>query len=175
MTGFYDNDRKYHKFRSCIPLALMGFREVDADGDVGAIAANGGVLASDTTPILRASTNGAQEISWATGNTDKIGCQIALPPDFKGSDDVKLELWVSSGTTDAASMVVESGWDGAALVTDTASDAATLSATVHKITATIAHADIPDSAEFLNLLIAPPAHATDAIQLHSARVLYVSQ
>lgn len=153
-------------------FSLYDFREVDANSDVGAITANGGILASDTTPILRGNAAETQEISWATGNADPIALQTALPPDFDGTGDVTVELWVNSGTTDAATFTVESGFDGGALVSDSADDTATKSATTHRITATIAAADIPDSAAFLTLVLTPAAHATNAIQLQSLRLSY---
>ena len=53
-------------YQSSIVLPLMSFRECSGSSDVGDIAANGGVLASDTTPILRGrATVNNQEISWA--------------------------------------------------------------------------------------------------------------
>lgn len=173
--GLTGNTGTYHAFHQSIGLSLHGFREcTDANADVGAIAANGGILASDTTPIMRgASGLISQEISWAAGNVDPIVCQVALPEDFDGRDDVLLDLWVSSGTTNAATMAVTSSWDAGATVTDSASDTATLSATLHKITARISAADIPDTASFATILLTPPTHATDAIQLHAARLLYL--
>lgn len=174
--GFHDLQGFYHDYRAVIPLSLNDFREADANGDVGAITANGGILASDTTPILRgASGLISQEVSWATGNADPIVCQMALPPDFDGRNDVQVDLWVYSGTTDAATFTVASSWDAGATVSDTASDASTKSATIHKITATIAAADVPDTAAFVTLLLTPAAHATNAIQLVAARLTYVAR
>lgn len=161
----------YQEFQRAILLSLNDFREATS-GDVGNIVANGGILASDTTPVLSGtSTTVSQQLSWATGNTDQILCQIALPSDFDGRDDVTLELWVNSGTTNAATFTVTSSWDGGADVSDTATDGAK-SATTHKITATIAASDIPDNASFMSLALVPAAHATDAIQLIAARLLY---
>jgi hypothetical protein len=174
--GYTDNSGVYHAFREQLPVSLDDFRECDANGDVGAIAANGGILASDTTPILRgANTLISQELSWAASNSDPIRAQFSLPENFDGRDDVLVEMWVNSGTTDAASMVVGTSWDAGATVTDTADDAATKSATTHKITARIAAADIPDSPSSLTLLITPPAHTTNAIQLTNVRVLYTAK
>jgi hypothetical protein len=154
---------------------IYSFRECDANGDVGAIAANGGVLASDTTPIMRGDAAESAEISWATGNVDPITTSLMLPKDFDGTKDVTVDLVVYSGTTNAASFVVESGWDGGALVSDTADDASTKSATAHTITATIAAADIPNTASRLTLALTPPTHATDTIQLLGVRVNYSSK
>jgi hypothetical protein len=155
-----------------IPISLFDWREVDANTDVGNIVANGGILASDTTPILRGNVAETLEISWAAANVDPIAVHLPLPLDFDGSADVTVQLWVNSGATNAATMTVETGWDGGALVSDSASDVGTNSATTHMITATIAAADIPDAASFATLILTPPTHATDAIQLLSARLIY---
>jgi hypothetical protein len=172
--GFHDRNGKYHEYRTPLLLSLNDFRESDANGDVGDTTANGGVLSSNTTPILRGAANLiSQEISWAASNSDPIVCQVALPEDFDGGEAVYVELWVSSGTTNAATVEVKSSWDAGATVTDTATGQA--SATVHKTTATIAPADIPDGASFVTLLLTPAAHTTNALQLHSARMSYVSK
>jgi hypothetical protein len=86
--------------------------------------------------------------------------------------DVTLELEVYSGTTDAATMTIETSWDGGAVVSDTADDAATKSATRHTITGTIAAADIPDTAKNLTIMLTPGAHATNTTQIVGARLLY---
>lgn len=170
--GYHDQNGFYHEFQATLGLSLHSFREADANADVGNIVANGGILASDSTPIMRGAAGLiAQEISWAASNSDPIVCQVALPADFDGRNDVTLELWVNSGTTDPATFTVASSWDGGATVSDTATDGAK-SATTHKITATIDKADIPDGAAFLTLLLTPGAHTTNAIQLQGARLLY---
>lgn len=169
--GFHDSNGNYHEFRATLPLSLYDFREVDASGDVGDTTAIGGVLASDTTPILRGDTNETQELSWAASNSDPIACQIALPLDFSGKDDVHVELFGYGGSTNAFSVTVESGWDGEALVSDVAAGSA--SATPHKATAVISAADIPDSPSYLTLILTPGAHTTDAMGLLAARVTFV--
>lgn len=174
--GFHDNAGFYHEFRVCVPLPLLQFREAVA-GDVGNIAGGVGVavFTSDSTPALSGTASTvSQQLSWVTGNVDQILRQIPLPEDFCGKDDVLVELWVNSGTTDPASFSVLTNWDGAAAdITDTADDAATKSATTHKITAVISKDDIPDNAAFLSIALVPPTHATNAIQLLNARMLYV--
>lgn len=172
--GFTSSQGVYHAFRKAIPLSLNDFREATS-GDVGNIVANGGILASDTTPVLSGTASTvSQQLNWATGNVDQILTQIVLPEDFDGREDVLIDLWVASGTTDAATMSVITNWNGAAAdVTDSADDAATLSATLHKITARVSAADIPDAAAFVSIALVPPTHATNAIQLFAARLTYV--
>jgi hypothetical protein len=155
-----------------VPINLHSFREVNATGDVSNIAGNGGILASDTTPVLDADANNSHEITWATGNADPIGTSFALPADFDDTLDAVLELDVSSGAADAATMDVRTSWNGGAEVTDSASDAATKSATPHAIKATIATADIPAGSKRVTIRLTPPAHATNTITLYSARLNY---
>ena len=155
-----------------IDVSLHSLREVDASGDVGAIAANGGILASDTTPIMRGDANESLEISWATGNVDPVQFQITLPKDFDGSEDVTLDLEVYSGSTDAATFTVETSWNGGTQVSDSADDSATKSATPHVVTATIAAADVPDAARRVTVALTPAAHATNTIQIVGVRLNY---
>lgn len=158
----------------CIPISLTAWREVDSSGDVSNIAGNGGILASDTTPIYRGDAAETQEISWATGNADPLSTSLMLPPDVDGSVAAYLDLFLYSGSTDAASFTVETGWDGGALVSDTADDSASKSATAHTVTATVAAADVPASPSVLTIALTPPAHATNAIGLLGARLRYKS-
>lgn len=159
-----------------IPLSLYDFREVDASGDVGAIAANGGVLASDTTPILQGEgTDQYQQIHWAADDVDPIAIQIALPADLDDTEDVVIELVVASGTTDAADLAIETTWDGETQVADAVDDSGTKSATPHVVTATIATADVPAGTDRLTLIITPPAHTTDAILLDGVRIKYTGK
>jgi hypothetical protein len=157
-------------------FSLNDFREVSSGGDPGAIAANGGILASDTTPILRGDAAESLEIAWAAGNADVILAQISLPPDFDGSKDVTVDLFVYTDNTggggiEAATFTVETTFVGAAVVADTATDT-TPAVTVHKVTATIAAADIPDRASNLTLMLTPGTHANDPVQLVGARLNY---
>lgn len=158
-------------------LPLSGWREVTSAGAVADIAGIGGVLASDTTPIFGAeATSEAMSIQWAAGNSDIIQQSISLPSDFNGAGAATLDLWVltdntGGGGTDAATFTVLTSWDNGAQVSDTATDSAPAT-TVHKITATIAAADIPDGAAFVNIQLVAAAHAADPTHLLAARLNY---
>lgn len=146
-------------------VPLHDLRLMTSGSDVGNIAAIGGVGASDTAPILRGDANGSQEWSWVANGVVAVGGEMPLPSNFDGSRDVVFQFDVYSGTTDAATLALATSWDGGTAVSDSASDAATKSATRHQITATVDKADVPDSAKTVSFLITPPAHATNAIQL----------
>lgn len=178
MPGFHDSRGFYHEHRNIIPLQLGDFREVDTSGAVGNATANGGVLASDTTPILGAeSTSEAWSLDWAAGNSDIVQQSVPLPHDFDGQEDALVELWVltdnaGGGGIEAATFSVLTSWDNGAQVTDTATDS-TPGTTAHKIEARIAAADMPDSPAFLNVQLVPGTHANDPVHLLAASVSYV--
>lgn len=156
-----------------IGIPLSNWRIVSATGDVGNIAAIGGVLASNSDPILlgEATTN-SWAISWAANSVVPIGVQVPIPADLDDTANVTLTLSVSSGTTDAATMGVASSWDGGSEVTDSADDSGTKSATRHPITATIAAADVPASATHVTFRLTPPAHSTDGILMYASKLSY---
>ncbi len=170
-TGAQMADQMAVLLKGDLFCSLYELREVDANGDVGAITANGGLLASDTTPILRGDAAESQEVVWAASNSDKVAYTWSLPRDFSGEQDVTVRVRAASGgTTDACSFTCETGWDGGALVSDTITGAA--STTEAAYTATIAAADVPDSPSRLTLILTPAAHTTDTMSLFSVRVEY---
>jgi hypothetical protein len=154
-----------------VDLPLNSFRET-ASGDVGDTTANGGVLSSNTTPILEGSgSTNAQRINWATGNVDPISASITLPPDFDGTAACSIGLiCASGGTTNDFDAVIITNWDGGADVSDTVVDAAATA--VHVSSAAVAAADIPDVPLSVSVTITPPTHATDAFFLYGVRIRY---
>lgn len=176
--GFHDINGAYHEFRKPIRFSLNDFREVTTAGAVGNIAANGGLLASDTTPILGAeATSEIMSLAWAAGNSDIVQAETDVPEDFDGREDVLVELFVRTdnaggGGIEAASYSVLTSWDNGAQVTDTATDS-TPAETFHKITATIAAADIPDAPNWVNVQLIPGTHANDPVRLAHVRFRYV--
>ncbi len=160
---------KYAAYFQSISLLLA--REVDANGDVANIAANGGILASDTTPILQSNSpasdgDNAQVIVWAASNNDPIVFQVNLPPDIDVTADLVLHFRIkSAGTTDAVGFAVESWFnDGDTKIADTSGTNQT--ATTAEVIATIAAADIPAGAQSLTFTLAPVAHTTDIMYLY---------
>jgi hypothetical protein len=151
--------------RAAVMIPLSAWRIVSSGGDVGNISAIGGVLASNSDPILLGDGNNSWEISWAANSVVPIGVQIPLPPDIDDTGDAYLDLDVYSGTTNAATMAIASSWNGGSEVTDSADDSGTKSATRHRITGTIGNSDIPSGAKHVTFRLTPPAHSTDAIKL----------
>lgn len=146
-----------------VPVPLTTLREA-TNFDVANAAGNGGVLASDTTPILSAindATDGCQMLSWAASNSDQVIFQTPLPPDLDDTADMVVHFRTkSAGTTDAVGFTVDSFFnEGDTKVTDTSETNQTTS-WAEKI-ATIAAADVPAGAQTLTIGLTPAAHTTD--------------
>jgi hypothetical protein len=159
-----------------IPISIMSFRET-VNFDVGNGAANGGVLASDTTPILEAinaATDGCQRINWASGDVTQITTQIPLPPNLDVTKDLVLHVRIASeGTTDAVGFSVDSFFNEAdGKVTDTTTTNQT--ATYAEKVATIGAADVPSGAQVLTIGLTPVAHTTDKMFFTGAWLEYAA-
>lgn len=173
IAGLLRYTRKVNSDYGYVGINLHDFREVDADGDVGNAAAIGGVLASDTTPImLGIGTTAAQAISWAATVVDKVATGgVGLPNDFDDTAPAYLDLFLTmGGATDTPAFTVVTNWDGGADVSDTATGAA--GTAIQTATATIAASDIPASSRVFSVMLTPSAHGNDAINLLGARLRY---
>lgn len=160
-----------------VEIPLTAFREVSSAGAVGADAANGGVLSSETTPVLGAlATTEQMAIIFAATVVDIIGTSITLPNDFDGTANATLDLFVKTDNTggggiEAATYSVLTTWDNNSQVTDAATDGSP-SETLHKVTATIAAADIPDAPNTLSIQLVHGTHANDPTHLLGVRLNY---
>jgi hypothetical protein len=147
-----------------IPVSLGTVREITTGAFINA-AGNGGILATDTTPILNTingDTDGAWRLAWAASNNDAIGFQVPLPPDLDEASNVEIHLRAyMAGATDTPVISADSYFDeGDTKVED---DSAALSATPAEKTITIAAADVPAGAQTLSVELTPGAHTTDIL------------
>ncbi|MCK9195446.1 MAG: hypothetical protein M0P16_00515 [Syntrophales bacterium] len=159
-----------------IPIPLTSFRELAAGVFINA-AGNGGILATDTTPILTNIADGdAMRLAWAAGNTDQIAAQVILPPDIDLTANLVVHFLCSK---DADANVVHI--DGEAYFGESDGDcfpaagASNLITQVKaELTATIALADLPANQTDANmtLVVMPEAHAGDAVYLHGVWLEY---
>jgi hypothetical protein len=175
----HNREGYFYEFRERVAISLDDWREVTTAGAVGNQAtAAGGILASDTTPVMGAeATTETRAIIWAAGNSDIIACSHPLPTNFSGKDDVLLELWVltdnaGGGGIEAGTFSILTSWDNGAQITDAATDS-TPATTVHKITSTISAADIPDDPSFVNIQLVLGTHANDPVHLLAAAISFV--
>jgi hypothetical protein len=160
-----------------LPIPLTSFRELAAGIFINA-AGNGGLLATDTTPILSNIGDGdGMRIAWAAGNTDQIEAQVILPPDCDGTADVVVHMLASKDANNNNACHL----DGEAYFGESdadcfpgASAANLLVQAKGEYTATIAGADVPDTQADANmtLVLMPEAHAGDAVYLHAVWIEY---
>lgn len=159
-----------------LPISLMSLRELSSGSSINA-SGNGGLLASDTTPILdttNGDTDGAWRLEWAASNSDSVGFQVPLPPDLDTSADVVIHLRAAmAGSTDTPVISADSYFnEGDTKVED---DSAALSSSVQELTITIAAADVPSGAQSLSVELTPGAHTTDILYLYAIWIEYTRQ
>lgn len=178
LTGLSGGDRrsliKLLAGEGFVPIPLNTWREA-TNFDVANIAANGGILASDTTPLLEGindATDGCQRLVWAASNNDQIVNSIPLPPDLDPDKPLILKMRIASGgTTDAVGFTLDSFFnEGDTKVSDTSGTNQTTTITV--VTATIAAADIPAGVETITMGLTPVAHTTDTLNLTRTGLYY---
>jgi len=150
-----------------IPIPLTALREVSTMA-VPNTAGNGGLLASDTTPILapiNGATDGCQNVVWAASNSDPIMFQVPLPPDFSNAAALVIHMRIkSAGTTNAVGFTSKVWFnEGDTAVADTGETNQT--ATWEEKIITVAAADIPAGAQTMTCELTPAAHTTDIMYM----------
>jgi hypothetical protein len=160
-----------------IPLDLTVARELAAGATQNA-AANGGILASDTTPILQrvnGATDQALRINWAAGNSDVITWSFSYPPDLDDTQALEVHLLAAmAGTTNGTTIAV-AYFEG---VGDTDAGGATAAVTgtaVAEYSRTIAASDIGAHPNFAAVSLTPGTHGTDAMFLYHAWIEYTKK
>lgn len=157
-----------------IPVSLTTVREVVTNAIPNA-SSNGGLLASDTTPILNLTngdTDSALRLSWAASNSDAITFQVPLPPDLDTNSNVEVHVRAAmEGATDTPVISADSFFnEGDTKVED---DSAAVTGTSYaEYTITIAAADVPAGAQTLSCELTPGAHTTDALYVTAIWVEY---
>lgn len=160
-----------------IPIALHSVRET-TNFDVANVAANGGLLASDTTPVLEAinaATDGCQRLSWAATNVDQVTFQTPLPPDIDVTADVVVHIRAAmEAVADTPDITVDSFFnEGDTKVVDTIS--AITGTAYAEYTGTIGNADVPAGAQTLTVGLTPAAHGTDDLYITAIWIEYTKK
>lgn len=157
-----------------VPVPLTSVREISSNAIPNA-AANGGLLASDSTPILNTTngdTDSALRLAWAASNSDPIIFQVPLPPDLDEASVVEVHLRAAmAGATDTPVISADSYFnEGDTKVED---DSAAITGTSYaEYTITIAAADVPAGAQTLSCELTPGAHTTDILYMTAIWVEY---
>jgi len=161
-----------------IPLALTDFRLIASNDIAAKNATDGGVISSDTNPILKrvnGATDKALRISWESASVIEIQAPtIAYPPDLDDSAPVTVCLFagMKAGSVDTPVIAV-SAWEGVG-DTNAGGNTAALTTTAGKVTVAIAHGDVGAYPKCLSIALAPGAHNTAAndVYLYGAWIEY---
>jgi hypothetical protein len=157
-----------------IPIPLTAFREVGTN-DIQNLAAHGGILAKDSTPILEftnGDTDGALRLRWAAADVNAIVAQVPLPPDLNAGANLVLHIRAAMAGTDDTPVISSDAYfnEGDTKVED---DSAAITGTAYaEYTITIAHADVPAGAQTLTVELTPGTHGTDALYMTAAWLEY---
>lgn len=155
-----------------IPVSLLNAREL-ATNQIGNGAANGGLLASDTTPIIQTASAGSDHmirINWAATNVDPIAAVVALPPDLDEAANLVFHFRATTGgATDNFVLNMDSWFnEGDTTVADTSAANISKNGTYAEGTVTVAAADVPAGAQTMAINLYPAAHANDTFLLNAA-------
>lgn len=173
-SGAILRDGRGDAVKGFIPLALADAREVSSNAAINA-AGNGGLLASDTTPIFQrvnGATDKALRLNWAATNVDEITWALAYPPDL--DDNAALEvhfLAAMAGASDTPTLTV-GYFEGVGDTDAGGATAAVTGTTVAEYSVSIAGSDVSTPPKFASISLVPGAHGTDALYVYAAWVEY---
>lgn len=157
-----------------IPIPLTALREVASNNSLNA-AGNGGLFASDTTPVFEytnGDTDSALRLRWASSNSDLFGFQVSLPGDLDPSQSIIIKfLAAMGGATDVPTLSTDNFFNVGGTKRTVATAAVTGTA-VAVYTATIVAASIPTLPWTLSVEVTPGAHTTDTLLLYAVWVEY---
>lgn len=158
-----------------IPLPLQNWREV-ATNAIQNAAANGGLLASDTTPILER-VNGATDkqlrLNWAAANVDEIVFGgIALPPDLDDASAITIHVLAAmAGATDTPILAL-SYFEGVGDTNAGGNTSAVTGTPVAEYSVTVAAGNVGAHPNVITVGCTPGAHTTDALYIYAAWIEY---
>jgi predicted RecA/RadA family phage recombinase len=176
-TALQEIYQHIESIQAFMPIPLTSFRELAAGVFINA-AGNGGILATDTTPILTMIADGdGMRLAWAAGNTDQIAAQMLMPPDMDLTADLVVHFLASKDANvnnachiDGEAYFGESDVDCFPSV----SAANLLVQAKGEYTANILAANLPASHvnNNMTLVVMPEAHAGDVVYLHGVWLEY---
>ena len=157
-----------------IPISLIDTREVAANVIQNA-AANGGILASDTTPVLErvnGATDKALRISWAAANVDEITWCFSYPPDLDDSENVEVHIIAASAGATNSPVIAINYFEGVGDTNAGGNTGAVTGTTPAEYSVTITAANIGTHPNFASISMIPAAHGTDALRLYAVWIEY---
>jgi len=158
-----------------IPLDITALREI-ATNEIQALAAHGGIMAVDSTPLLKrvnAATDKALRIEWAASDSNEAQFPpIPWPPDLDPAADVVVHLLIARNTGTDDCQIDVLAYEGVGDTEMGGKTSALTTTNVTEATVTLAAANIAGSPGVLNLSLLPDAHTTDKLWLYAAWIEY---
>jgi len=162
--------RHFEEYETIV-LPLSDARELAAN-DIQNLAAHGGTLAKDSTPILQtvnAGTDGTHEAHYAVNIVDVLSWSIELPQSFNGYKDVLVKILAKKGSDlDEVSLNINTYWDGTK-ISDSVTD---IPAAETLNVVTVETAAAMQGAKRLAVELYPGAHDDDTLQIYGVAVSY---
>lgn len=158
-----------------VPLDVANLRII-ASNVIGNTS-EGMFLDGNTAPSLQrvnSATDKALRVIWAASSS--VECQFApavKPPDLDGSAVATVHLMIGKDTNTDTTVTVAVGiFDGVGDTNAGGNTAALAVATLAEYTVAMAAADLAEAPGFLNIVLTPGTHTTDAIWLYAAWIEY---
>lgn len=158
-----------------IPIDITSAREIDT-GDIENLVAHGGILATDSTPLLErvnGATDKALRLEWAAAVVAELQFPpITMPPDLDDAQDVEVHLLTAKDANANTVSLDVQAWDGVG-DTEMGSVIAAVPQALSEQIVTLAAANITGHPlGFLNIALIPGAHAGDVLYLYAAWLEY---
>lgn len=173
-SGAIVTDQRGDAAKGFLRLPLVDAREVSSNATINA-AGNGGLLASDTTPIFQrvnGATDKALRLAWAASNVDELTWSFAYPPDLDDAQAVEVHfLAAMAGATDIPTLTV-GYFEGIGDTDAGGATAAVTGTTIAEYSRTIAAADVGAHPNFASVSLIPSAHGTDILYVYAAWIEY---
>lgn len=160
-----------------IPLYLTACRKVAANV-IPAIAAAGGVLASDTTPVferVNGATDKALRIRWALGVVEEVTWDFPYPPDLDDLSPVEVHLLAAMSGATNAPVIAVGYFEGVGDTNAGGNTAAITGTSIAEYTVTILASNIGTQPNFASVSLTPAAHGTDALYVYAAWIEYAKK
>jgi hypothetical protein len=156
-----------------IQLPIADWRELSAAATINA-AGNGGLLASDTTPIferVNAGTDPQLRLRWAATNVDAITFSVASPPDLDNAQTVAVKIRAKmAAATDTPVIGVDVREDVGG--SNIGGNSGALSDTLATVSKTFTATADTSTLKAWTITLTPAAHGTDALELYSVWLEY---
>lgn len=148
-----------------LPLPLTSWMIGDGTNTVSF----GGPATDPILDLTNGDTDSALRFTWAAASVVPVNNQIPLPPRLDVTQDLLIKLYTAK---DADANTVTIASDCYFNVGDTKIEdiTGTIAAAAGETTITIAAADIPAGALFINIELTPSAHAGDALYLYNTQI-----